>query len=191
MVFFVLFFEYTTFFCHKNRSDLTVARKQKTSNCLCLRMQSLPEHSTAYVSANELSAEQESAVAPYSTGAPVCYCIVLNTDDATQSDVTYVGFTVNMRKRLRQHRRCIKGGAKYTNRGTCNWTVAMVVSQFRTRREARQFEWAWKRCRAGTRKNVVVASLERRTCAMKALMLREQWKHLVCWSPQNSICVHP
>lgn len=53
---------------------------------------------------------------------------------------SYIGFTVNLERRLRQHNREIKGGAKKTkNKG--RWEVAAYVKGFRSRIEALQFEW--------------------------------------------------
>jgi structure-specific endonuclease subunit SLX1 len=53
---------------------------------------------------------------------------------------SYIGFTVNLERRLRQHNREIKGGAKKTkNKGP--WTMVAHIRGFRSRVEALQFEW--------------------------------------------------
>lgn len=132
-----------------------------------------------------LPVSQELVVAPYIKGIPVCYCLVLKENDR---DCTYIGFTLNMRRRLRQHRRCIKGGAKCTHRRlSCDWVVAAIVHGFLTAREARQFEWAWKRLRGGNKTSPVTRRLQ----AMKTLMMRNQWAHLAQWNLQNPCCNQP
>ena len=57
---------------------------------------------------------------------------------------TYVGCTVGLRKRVRQHNGELAGGAAQTARGR-PWEVECVVEGFRTRQEALQFEFAWRR----------------------------------------------
>lgn len=55
---------------------------------------------------------------------------------------TYVGYTVDPRRRLRQHNREITGGARAT-RGA-RWHHVAVVAGFQTQQQGLQFEWAWK-----------------------------------------------
>lgn len=60
---------------------------------------------------------------------------------------TYVGATVNLERRLRQHNRELVGGAMATSRlvkqGEC-WSRACYVEGFPDWRTALQFEWRWK-----------------------------------------------
>jgi predicted GIY-YIG superfamily endonuclease len=59
--------------------------------------------------------------------------------------LTYVGATLDLARRLRQHNGEIKGGAKYTRLGAKgSWAVVFTVQGFREQREALQFEWALK-----------------------------------------------
>jgi len=56
---------------------------------------------------------------------------------------TYVGATVDLDRRLRQHNGELSGGAKATSR--CEgWVRACHVEGFTEERSALQFEWAWK-----------------------------------------------
>lgn len=58
---------------------------------------------------------------------------------------TYIGATVNVHRRLRQHNGEIKGGAKYTTRkGPDQWRRVAYVSGFPTWNDALKFEWRWK-----------------------------------------------
>lgn len=60
---------------------------------------------------------------------------------------TYVGATIDLNRRLRQHNGIIKGGAKRTtgivNRGE-SWKRYCYVSGFPDWKSALQFEWRWK-----------------------------------------------
>lgn len=59
---------------------------------------------------------------------------------------TYVGVTTNMARRLRQHNREIRGGARAT--GRCpRWAVMCWVEGFRNRSEVQQFETRVKQYR--------------------------------------------
>ena len=58
---------------------------------------------------------------------------------------TYIGKSVNIHHRLRQHNGEIKGGAKATNNESKRpWRHAMAVHGFPSEREALSFEWHWK-----------------------------------------------
>lgn len=80
----------------------------------------------------------------------------------------YIGATVDLRKRLRQHNGELVGGAARTrNRGP--WKYQMVVSGFRTWREALQYEWAAKYHTKACR------GIKSRRDAIEALNARTQW----------------
>lgn len=70
------------------------------------------------------------------------YCLISNL-----SHSTYVGATVNLDHRLRQHNKEIKGGAHATGI-KCNqgefWEPLCYVKGFPTWQSALQFEWRWK-----------------------------------------------
>ena len=77
---------------------------------------------------------------------PVCRWVVYFLNNPLNR-CTYVGATVNPTRRLRQHNREIKGGAKYTTRGKGRWRYVCVVYGFQTKVQALQFEWALHHCR--------------------------------------------
>ena len=58
------------------------------------------------------------------------------------SGKTYIGATVDLQRRLRQHNGEITGGAKAT-RGLL-WKRIAFVSGFPTWKDTLQFEWKWK-----------------------------------------------
>lgn len=92
--------------------------------------------------------------------------LLLSSDNST-----YVGATVDLERRLRQHNKEIKGGAYATGskveKGEM-WIRAAHVEGFPDWQAALQFEWRWKQL---TRKITVKCSpLERRMIALKKLL---------------------
>ena len=90
---------------------------------------------------------------------------------ATSGQQTYVGATVDLDHRLRQHNKEIKGGAKATSiqveRGE-TWERVCHVEGFPTWQAALQFEWRFKQL---TRKLPArMDPLERRMSALKTLI---------------------
>ena len=88
---------------------------------------------------------------------------------------TYVGATVDLNRRLRQHNKEIKGGAHATGIKVSQgetWTRAAHVSGFPDWQAALQFEWRWKQL---SRKiSIQIKPLERRIKALKELLSLEK-----------------
>jgi predicted GIY-YIG superfamily endonuclease len=88
---------------------------------------------------------------------------------------TYVGATVDLDRRLRQHNKEIKGGAFITGSKVLKgetWIRACHVEGFPDWQAALQFEWRWKQL---TRKLTVKCSpLERRIIALNQLLNMER-----------------
>lgn len=57
---------------------------------------------------------------------------------------TYAGVSPTPDKRLRQHNGEIKGGAKYTTGRGSGWKHICLISGFKNKIQAMQFEWAVK-----------------------------------------------
>jgi structure-specific endonuclease subunit SLX1 len=96
--------------------------------------------------------------------------LLVSTDNAT-----YIGATVDLDRRLRQHNKEIKGGAHATsykvNKGNV-WTRACYVSGFPDWTSALQFEWRWKQL---SRKiSSKIFPLERRMKALTQLLQLEK-----------------
>ena len=62
----------------------------------------------------------------------------------TNNNFTYAGVSPDPKRRLRQHNGEIKGGAKYTLSKGEGWSHFCIISGFRNKIEAMQFEWAVK-----------------------------------------------
>ena len=99
---------------------------------------------------------------------------------------TYVGCTNNFARRLRQHNRELRGGARYMGQWG-PWRVLFRAGGSLTRRQALQLEWDLKHRRRGPGGIVGrIASLERllweqRRCPVEALpvrahVTRAQWE---------------
>jgi len=59
---------------------------------------------------------------------------------STTTNRTYIGYTVDIQKRLRQHNGELVGGAKYTKIGR-PWELVCYVTGFPDHRTALQYEW--------------------------------------------------
>jgi structure-specific endonuclease subunit SLX1 len=96
--------------------------------------------------------------------------LLLSSDNAT-----YVGATVDLERRLRQHNKEIKGGAHATGtkveKGE-NWVRACHVAGFPNWPSALQFEWRWKQLSRKLPQKMY--PLERRMTALKQLLALER-----------------
>jgi len=90
-------------------------------------------------------------------------------------DATYVGATVDLDRRLRQHNKEIKGGATATSikvlKGNV-WIRAAYVQGFPDWQAALQFEWRWKQL--SRKLPAKMAPLLRRMKALKQLLALER-----------------
>jgi len=87
------------------------------------------------------------------------------------SGSTYVGATVDLERRLRQHNKEISGGAYATGVKVAQgetWTRAAHVSGFPDWQAALQFEWRFKQLSRKLPSNML--PLERRLMALKTLI---------------------
>jgi structure-specific endonuclease subunit SLX1 len=88
---------------------------------------------------------------------------------------TYVGATVDLTRRLRQHNKEIKGGAHATGVKVAQgetWTRAAHVSGFPDWPAALQFEWRWKHL--SRKYGVKINPLEKRMNALRDLLALER-----------------
>ena len=91
---------------------------------------------------------------------------------------TYIGATINLDKRIRQHNKEIKGGATATsikvNSGEI-WSYVCYVENFPSWNEALKFEWRWKQLSRQIQKsNPSQKPIERRLEALDKLLKLER-----------------
>jgi len=74
------------------------------------------------------------------------YCCYLIFNNETK---TYIGCTNNFSRRIRQHNKEIKGGAKYTTnyKTDKDWVPVLIVEGFKDKSTALSFEWRMKKQR--------------------------------------------
>jgi structure-specific endonuclease subunit SLX1 len=88
---------------------------------------------------------------------------------------TYIGATIDLERRLRQHNKEIKGGAHATGIKVSQgetWIRAAHVSGFPDWQAALQFEWRWKQL--SRKLPLKMNPLERRIKALKELLNLER-----------------
>lgn len=93
----------------------------------------------------------------------------------SDSGATYVGATINLDRRLRQHNKEITGGAHATSvkvKQGETWRRACHVKNFPDWQAALQFEWRWKQISRKLSRDLV--PLERRLMALKKLLELER-----------------
>jgi structure-specific endonuclease subunit SLX1 len=87
---------------------------------------------------------------------------------------TYIGATVDLDKRIRQHNKEIKGGATATSIKVSQgevWSYVCYVENFPTWNEALKFEWRWKQIsRKIQKQNPNQKPIEKRLQALKELL---------------------
>ena len=93
----------------------------------------------------------------------------------------YIGATVDPRRRLRQHRREIVGGARRTTRG--DWKMVLLIGGM-DYHNALRLEWAFKNaCRRHG------YGLRARTVALAHVLARERWTRASPLGNSLSLCM--
>ena len=96
--------------------------------------------------------------------------LLVATHDKLENSVTYVGATVDLDRRLKQHNGIISGGAKFTKKYK-NWKRVCSIHNFPSWNASLQFEWKLKNL---SRKIKNKNSLEKRLIALEQLLNSEK-----------------
>lgn len=104
------------------------------------------------------------------------YCYFLLSE--AKKKASYIGYSVNPCRRLRQHNGEIKKGAKKTKSGV-PWNLGICVGGFPDRVAALRFEWAWQHpniCKV-TRDNIESWKIvkTKKTSENKRILNKRQW----------------
>ena len=97
--------------------------------------------------------------------------------ESSSKNATYVGATVNLERRLRQHNKEISGGAHATGAKVARgetWRRACHITGFPTWQAALQFEWRFKQLTRRERSDANQTPLERRQAALQKLLKLKQ-----------------
>jgi predicted GIY-YIG superfamily endonuclease len=106
-----------------------------------------------------------------------CYLIINETGRNT-----YVGYTINPTKRLRQHNGEIKGGAKYTSRNGRAWQyIAIISSPAFDNHLALSLEWHMKEHKRGRKRDALFNPITNRIALLQKALQHEKFKDLHIW----------
>eukprot|EP00241_Pyramimonas_parkeae_P018359 CAMPEP_0114303386 /NCGR_PEP_ID=MMETSP0059-20121206/15185_1 /TAXON_ID=36894 /ORGANISM="Pyramimonas parkeae, Strain CCMP726" /LENGTH=351 /DNA_ID=CAMNT_0001426333 /DNA_START=670 /DNA_END=1725 /DNA_ORIENTATION=- len=102
------------------------------------------------------------------------WMVYILCSEGGEGSATYTGATTDVGRRLRQHNREIKGGARATaNAARRPWAVVVVVHGFASKVECLQFEWAVKH--VGYRKRAPGSGLQGRLKNLARVLRLERW----------------
>lgn len=113
------------------------------------------------------------------TGGHYCYLLV------NQKGRTYIGYTNNPCRRIRQHNGIIQGGAKKTSKGR-PWQFVCIVGDFPDEHTALSFEWYWQH--VGKKKRKGCWTLENRFARLRELIagkFKDSFLHVY----RTSLCI--
>lgn len=108
-------------------------------------------------------------------------CYLLRSLASGFAATTYIGFTNDPARRVRQHNGEIKAGAKRTSRKR-PWAVVAVVGGFPSKVAALQFEWAWQHPGDSRAVRRTVGCQARKRGAQHKLTLAHAMLRIAPWS---------
>jgi len=162
-------------------SSYCMTNSSSSSLSSASRSLSLPQNSLAI---HESSSPTAAASSPISSPPPTTYfCYLLRSDSPKHPGSTYIGFTTNPIRRLRQHNGDLTAGAWRTSRKR-PWSMICCVYGFTSKVSALQFEWQWTYPKKSRRLKVLMSSGRRWTSGTRgkiellyALLTSSPWKN--------------
>ena len=111
-------------------------------------------------------------------------CYLLTSLDPRYKDYTYIGFTVNPLRRLRQHNGEITNGAYKTSLKR-PWEMVLVVYGFTSKGAALGFEWAWQHPQESKHlRHVEVKNVGRQWLLRAKMRWMYEMLHVTPWKEQ-------
>jgi structure-specific endonuclease subunit SLX1 len=101
------------------------------------------------------------------------WCYILRNTEEKYKNHSYCGFTLNPIKRLRQHNKEIKGGAKATKKGNCEFI--MLMTGFKTNKNALSCEWKLKHPDGKRKKSKIYSGIDGRIRTINYVLKLEKW----------------
>lgn len=102
------------------------------------------------------------------------WCYIIQNTEEKYKNYTYVGFTTNPARRLRQHNREIKGGAKATKLGG-DWKFIALITGFKTNHNALSCEWKLKHPDGKRKKAAKYCGLNGRVITLNEILCLDKW----------------
>ena len=116
------------------------------------------------------------------------YCYILKNSDDLSINRTYNGYTVDPKKRLRQHNQELKGGAIYTKKyGNKTWEMYVLIKGFPDVHNALQCEWHIKHPAPKRSRPAKYNSPSGRVTGLNEILKMDMWtsKSTVCITDIN------
>lgn len=101
------------------------------------------------------------------------WCYILRNTEEKYKNHSYYGFTTDPIKRLRQHNREIKGGAKATKKG--KWEFVMLMTGFKTNKNALSCEWKFKHPDGKRKKDKIYCGIKGRINTINYVLKLDKW----------------
>ncbi len=101
----------------------------------------------------------------------VFYCYILKNDI---NNKTYNGYTISLKKRLRQHNGDICGGAKFT-RNSRPWHFYVVITGFETKSETLSCEFRIKNPTFAKKRQAIYCGISGRIKSLNIILNLDKW----------------
>eukprot|EP00970_Alexandrium_tamarense_P016193 scaffold6260_cov209-Alexandrium_tamarense.AAC.2 len=100
------------------------------------------KHTSTLVSTTSCDQTSEELIAQNNTKHFHCY--LLRSLDPNHPLKTYIGYTTNPSRRIRQHNGILKNNGARRTKSARPWEYVAIIDGFSDKVQAMQFEWAWQ-----------------------------------------------
>ncbi|KAK8763878.1 hypothetical protein V5799_033516 [Amblyomma americanum] len=108
-------------------------------------------------------------------------CYLLYCTNPKYKGHTYIGFTVDPNRRIKQHNKGLKAGGAWRTSRKGPWDMALIVHGFPNEISALRFEWAWQHPERSRRLNHVGAKLRKESRFAYAFRVVSHMLRAVPW----------